>query len=84
MKERTFDKGILSFGSSILLFVCRINQMPSDKYGGRGRSAIVNWRVKAGNREVFSAEKKNTCAKFIRDNGGKMDGKKLRLIPPNS
>jgi len=57
--------------------------MPSDKMGGRGRSAIYNWRVKTGNKEVFSANQKNICEKFIRDNDGKMNGKKLRLIPPN-
>ncbi len=57
--------------------------MPSDLRGGRGRSAIVSWRVKAGKREVFSAEKKIACTVFIRDHGGKLDGVKLRLIPPN-
>lgn len=57
--------------------------MPSDVRGGRGRSAIYNWRVKAGSREVFSDAVKSKCAQFIRDHGGKVDGKKLRLIPPN-
>ena len=57
--------------------------MPSDKRGGRGRSSIVCWRVKAGNREVFSNAVKFVCEQFIRDNGGKLNGKKLRLIPPN-
>ena len=57
--------------------------MPSDKHHGRGRSAIVNWRVKAGNREVFSDPSKTKCETFVRENGGKLDGNKLRLIPPN-
>jgi hypothetical protein len=57
--------------------------MPSDRRGGRGRSAIYNWRVKAGNREVFGDPTKLKCEQFIRENGGKVDGKKLRLIPPN-
>jgi hypothetical protein len=57
--------------------------MPSDKHGGRGRSAIYNWRVKAGNKEVFSDPVKSKCAEFIRKNDGKYDGKKCRLIPPN-
>ncbi len=43
----------------------------------------MNWRVKAGKREVFSAEKKLACTAFIREHGGKLDGVKLRLIPPN-
>lgn len=58
--------------------------MPSARRGGRGRSAIPDWRVKAGNREVFSDSVKSKCEQFIRDNGGKVDGKKLRLIPPNA
>ena len=57
--------------------------MPSDVKGGRGRSAIYNWRVKAGNREVFSDPVKGKCKDFIRENKGKKDGVKLRLIPPN-
>jgi hypothetical protein len=57
--------------------------MPSDVRGGRGRRAIGSWRVKAGKREVFSAEKKVVCASFIREHGGKLDGQRLRLIPPN-
>ena len=57
--------------------------MPSDKMGGRGRNAIYNWRVKAGNQEVYSDPVKSKCKQFIRENDGKMDGKKLRLIPPN-
>lgn len=57
--------------------------MPSDGRGGRGRNRIVNWRVKAGNREVFSDQVKMRCEVFIRSWDGKMDGKKLRLIPPN-
>jgi len=51
--------------------------------GGRGRNAIYNWRVKAGNKEVYSDPVKSKCKQFIRENDGKMDGKKLRLIPPN-
>jgi hypothetical protein len=57
--------------------------MPSDVKGGRGRSAIYNWRVKAGNREVFSDPVKSKCTQFIKTNKGKKDGVKLRLIPPN-
>ena len=57
--------------------------MPSDVRGGRGRSAIYNWRVKAGKREVFSDPVKSVCATWIRDHGGKHNGHKLRLIPPN-
>lgn len=57
--------------------------MPSAKRGGRGRSAIPGWRVKAGNKEVFAAETKFKCEQWIRSNDGKLDGKKLRLIPPN-
>ncbi len=57
--------------------------MPSDRHGGRGRSAIYNWRVKAGNREVFSHPVKMKCEEFIRNCGGKHEGKKCRLIPPN-
>jgi hypothetical protein len=57
--------------------------MPSDRIGGRGRGSIVKWRVKAGKKEVFLAEKKIDCEEFIRTHNGKLDGKKLRLIPPN-
>jgi hypothetical protein len=57
--------------------------MPSDVHGGRGRSAIYNWRVKAGNKEVFSDPVKLKCEQFIRENGGKVNGKKCRLIQPN-
>jgi hypothetical protein len=57
--------------------------MPSNKRGGRGRSAIVNWRVKAGKMEVFSAPKKGACEQFMRNHSGKLNGVKLRLIPPN-
>lgn len=57
--------------------------MPSDTMGGRGRSAIYNWRVKVGNKEVYSDPVKNKCEQFIRDNNGKLNGKKLRLISPN-
>lgn len=58
--------------------------MPSSKHGGRGRSAIPNWRVKAGNKEVFADQIKFKCEQWIREHGGKYDGKKLRLIPPNA
>lgn len=51
--------------------------------GGRGRSSIPQWRVKAGNKEVFADFVKQKCEIFIRENNGKIDGKKLRLIPPN-
>ncbi len=58
--------------------------MPSDKVGRSGRrNAIHNWRVKAGKKEVYSREKKIDCEQFIRDNNGRLNGKKLRLIPPN-
>ena len=60
--------------------------MPSAKTHSRGRSAIYDWRVKAGKREVFSAPKKQTCEIWIRDNQASYtaDGHtKLRLIPPN-
>ncbi len=57
--------------------------MPGPRMHGRGRGAIYNWRVKAGNREVFSSPKKFDCEIFIRAANGKVDGKKLRLIPPN-
>lgn len=62
--------------------------MPSDSYGGRGRSAIYNWRVKAGNKEVYSNASQSKCEQFIREHNGKAEDKtgavvKLRLIPPN-
>jgi hypothetical protein len=56
--------------------------MPSDKIGGRGRSAIVNWRVKCGKREVYSNPVKFKCAIWIRVNQ-KDYKQKLRLIAPN-
>ena len=56
--------------------------MPSDIKGGRGRSAIVNWRVKCGNKEVYSDPVKFKCAYFIQTHKGEYKGK-LRLIPPN-
>lgn len=60
------------------------SDMPSDKRGGRGRSAIYNYRVKAGNKEVFSHPQKGKCAEYIRQHNGKGEnGEKLRLIPPN-
>lgn len=57
--------------------------MPSDRMGSRGREAIYNWRVKAGKKEVFSDAVKHKCVEFVRANGGKLNGFKLRLIPPN-
>ena len=58
--------------------------MPSDKIGGRGRSAIVKYRVKAGNKEVFSHLVKQKCMEYIRDHKGKGEnGEKLKLVPPN-
>jgi hypothetical protein len=52
--------------------------------GGRGRAAIYDWRVKAGNKEVFSDPVKKKCREYIKDHGGKDEtGVKLRLIPPN-
>lgn len=51
------------------------------KRGGR-RTAIAGWRVKAGNREVMSANSKFAAMEFIRETP-KVDGKKCRLIPPN-
>jgi len=56
--------------------------MPSDKHGGRGRSAIYNWRVKCGNKEVYSSPVKMDCTTFIRDNK-KNYPQKLKLITPN-
>lgn len=58
--------------------------MPSDRKGGRGRSAIYNWRVKEGNREVFCWPQKFKCQQYIHEHNGKGErGDKLRLIPPN-
>ena len=57
--------------------------MPGDKSHSRGRGSIHNWRVKAGRKDVYSREKKIDCENFIRDNKGVLNGKKLRLIPPN-
>lgn len=57
--------------------------MPGAKMGGRGRCAIYEWRVKAGNKEVFSHATKFKCTQFIRENNGKLNGVKLKLIPPN-
>jgi hypothetical protein len=56
--------------------------MPSDKMGGRGRMAIVTWRVKAGSKDIFSGTR-GDCEEFIRKTP-KVDGKKCRLIRPNS
>lgn len=57
--------------------------MPSHRTGGRGRSAIYEWRVKAGRRDVCTNPVKGKCVQFIRDNGGKVGGVSLRLVPPN-
>lgn len=56
--------------------------MPSDLKGGRGRGGIYNWRVKCGNKEVYSDPVKFKCEIWIRDNKKQYD-KKLRLIQPN-
>lgn len=58
--------------------------MPSSIRGGRGRSAIPDWRVKHGNHkgEVYSSNKKIDCVTFIRDNKSNYP-EKLRLISPN-
>lgn len=56
--------------------------MPSDIKGGRGRSAIVNWRVKCGKKDVFSDPVKFKCEIFIRDNQASYK-QKLRLVSPN-
>lgn len=53
--------------------------MPSDKRGGRGRSAIYNWRVKEGNKEVFSDPTKFSCMIYIKKN----KPRKFKLVPPN-
>ena len=57
--------------------------MPSDgrRYGRV--TEVVSWRVKAGRRDVFSAEKRTACDQFVRENNGKIDGIKLRVVPPN-
>ena len=57
--------------------------MPSDLKGGRGRSAICAWRVKAGKKEVYRGKSKVDCKEWMRKNK-KVDGKKCRLIPPNA
>ena len=56
--------------------------MPSDLRGGRGRSAIYNWRVKCGNKEVYSDPLKFQCEIFIKENKSRYP-KKLKLIRPN-
>lgn len=57
--------------------------MPSDKHHGRGRSAIYNWRVKAGKKDVFSDGKKMNCEIFIKEHKSEYKVK-LRLVPPNA
>ena len=56
--------------------------MPSDIRGGRGKSAIYNWRVKAGKKEVYSDPTKFKCKIFIKENQ-KNFYDKLKLIEPN-
>lgn len=56
--------------------------MPASRSGGRGRNAIYNWRVKAGNHEVFSTPKRSDCVRWMRENRHTYPVK-LRLIPPN-
>jgi hypothetical protein len=56
--------------------------MPSDLKGGRGRSAIYNWRVKCGPKEVYSNPVKFQCKIWIKENQ-KLYDKKLKLISPN-
>jgi hypothetical protein len=56
--------------------------MPSDKKGGRGRSGIYNYRVKCGNKEVFSDPVKFKCEIFIKDHQKEFK-QKLKLINPN-
>lgn len=41
--------------------------MPSDMKGGRGRSAIVNYRVKCGKKDVYSDAQKFKCTIFVRE-----------------
>ena len=55
--------------------------MPSHTTGGRGRSAIRKWRVKAGKRDVFTHEKKGECERWLREHASEYQG--LRLVPPN-
>jgi hypothetical protein len=54
--------------------------MPSDLRGGRGRSAIYNWRVKCGNKEVYSDLVKFSCKIWIKENQKHYDKK---LISPS-
>jgi len=56
--------------------------MPSDKMGGRGRSSICDWRVKAGKKEVYRGDSKFDCSMFMKSNP-KVNGKKCKLVPPN-
>lgn len=56
--------------------------MPSDMRGGRGRSAIVNYRVKHGKKDVFSDATKFKCTIFIKEHQ-KEYPQKLKLVPPN-
>lgn len=57
--------------------------MPSATVHGGRRTQIPIWRVKAGKKDIFGSTRKFDCEIFIRDNKGKLDGVKLRLIPPN-
>jgi len=56
--------------------------MPSDIKGGRGRSAIYNYRVKCGNKDVYSHHQKFNCRNWIKENQ-KLFPQKLKLINPN-
>jgi hypothetical protein len=75
-----------SLVSIILIDACGclkgVNEMPSAMRGGRGRSAIPDWRVKAGKKEVFSNAVKFKCTIWIREHQ-KEYPVTLRLIPPN-
>ena len=55
--------------------------MPSDKKKGGRRTEIRDWRVKAGNKEVYTNARKFQCEIWMREN--KDSYRKLRLIPPN-
>jgi hypothetical protein len=59
--------------------------MPSDLKGGRGRSAIYNWRVKIKGHqkgEVFSDPTKFACVTWMKEHKKEFK-QKLRLIKPN-
>jgi hypothetical protein len=56
--------------------------MPSDIRGGRGRSAIVNYRVKCGKKDLFDNQQKFVCIIWIKEHQREYN-KKLRIVPPN-